>query len=101
MAQIPTTALTATNRAPKRSSTIERPLSGSNAVVCTTATSPVWSTWAAIINPLAQAAMVRATEMCILILSGAIAPTAEADSPTSAVTTSKADVTYRPGPAER
>ena len=32
MAQIPTTALTATNRAPKRSSTIERPLSGSNAV---------------------------------------------------------------------
>jgi hypothetical protein len=62
---------------------------------------PVWSTSAAMTNPLAQAAMVRATEMCILILSGAIAPTAEADSPTSAVTTSKSDVMYRPGPAAR
>ncbi len=101
MAQRPTTALTATNSAPKGSSTMERPLKGSKAVVRTTAPSPVCRTSAAMTSPLTQAAMVRATETCILILGGINAPAADADSPASAVTINRSDVMYRRGPAAR
>ena len=75
MAQIPTTALMATKRAPKRSSTSEKPAEGQRGRVWTTAACPVWSTpAAATIVARPQAAMVKRRRDLDPDLGGATAP---------------------------